>query len=291
MPSSRGTVSALIVNYRAYDELIRCLPALQSQSPIQTAEIIVVDHGSVADRANGVRRSFPEAAIVGIAANEGFAAGVNRAAAQARGEYLLLVNPDTVCEPTLVAVLKGWLDAHPQVAVVGPRIVNDDGSLQASARRFPDPTTAIAGRTTFLTRLFPRNPLTRRNLGYSFTAEPQTVDWVSGACAMVRASAFRDVGGMDADFFLYWEDADLCRRLRDAGWETMYVPTVRAVHAGGRASRYARLRALLAFHRSAYRYYRKHGGRAAALTAPAVWAGLWVRAGVKALALLVRSRP
>jgi GT2 family glycosyltransferase len=228
--------------------------------------------------------------VLGIAANDGFAAGVNRAAAQAHGEYLLLVNPDTVCEPALVAVLKDWLDAHPRVAVAGPRILNEDGSVQASARRFPDATTAMAGRTTFLTRWLPGNPLTRRNLGYSVGSEPRTVDWVTGACAMVRASAFHAVGGMDTRFFLYWEDADFCRRLLDAGWQTAYVPTVSAVHVGGRASRHDRLKALMAFHRSAYRYYRKHGGRAAALTAPLVWSGLWIRAGLKAAALVVRGR-
>ncbi len=291
MPVGRARISALIVNYHSYHELARCLEALRAQSPVPVNEIIVVDHETSPNRAGEIRSAFPDALVVGLPGNAGFAAGVNRAATQAHGEYLLLVNPDTMCEPSLAAVLTDWLDAHPSVAVVGPRIVNEDGTLQASARRFPDATTGAAGRTTFLTRLFPRNPLTRRNLGYSFAARPQTVDWVSGACAMVRASAFREVGGMDAGFFLYWEDADLCRRLRNARWETMYVPGVTAVHAGGRASRHARLQALVAFHRSAYRYYRKHGGRAAALAAPLVWSGLWIRAGLKAAALLLRGRP
>lgn len=288
MPSTPGTVSALIVNYHTYDELVACIAALEIQSPEAPLEVLVVDHETRPDRVEQVRRLCPRATIIPIAGNHGFASGVNRAAAQARGEYLLLVNPDTICDPASVATLKEWLQTHPEFAVAGPRILNEDRSLQPSARRFPDATTAVAGRTAFLTRVLPANSLTRRNLSSSFGDEPRAVDWVTGACALVRADAFHEVGGMDEKFFLYWEDADLCRRLLDRKWRTAYVPSASVVHVGGRASRYARLRALLAFHCSAYRYYRKHGGAATTLAAPLVWSGLWIRAGLKASTLLRR---
>lgn len=291
MAASGGDVSALIVNYRAYDDLAACLGALIGQQPVSPVEIIVVDHDGIPDLAADIREQFPQVVFLSVDTNEGFAAGVNRAAARACGQYLLLVNPDTICSPSLARTLSTWLDEHPGVAAVGPRIFNEDGSLQPSARRFPDATTALAGRTTLATRLMPGNRLTRRNLNFSYEQAPLEVDWVTGACLLLRRSAFEEIGGMDTGFFLYWEDADLCRRLRSSGWKTAFVPLATAVHVGGRASRHARLRALVAFHRSAYRYYRKHGGAGAALASPLVWLGLWLRLGVKATALLVRGRP
>jgi hypothetical protein len=132
--------------------------------------------------------------------------------------------------------------------------------------------------------------MSRRNLPARDPADttPVEVDWVSGACMCVRRDAFEAVGGLDEGFFLYWEDADFCRRLKHAGWRTMYVPTAGAVHVGGRSSRHAADASLEAFHRSAFRLYRKHAGRAAQLLAPLVYAGLRLRLAF--MKRLVRSR-
>ena len=134
---------------------------------------------------------------------------------------------------------------------------------------------------SFLTRIAPDNWLSKRNLDWSRASEPVEVDWVSGACVMIRRSAFEQVGGFDEGFFLYWEDADLCRRLLTAGHRTFYVPTVEAVHAGSGSSRHAASRAIVAFHRSAFRYYWKHAGLVGRAVAPAVKAVLWSRMMVK----------
>jgi GT2 family glycosyltransferase len=173
----------------------------------------------------------------------------------------------------------GRLDRHPDVGVVGPRITNLDGTVQASARRFPDFTTAIAGRSSWLTRVLPRNPLSRHNLPALDvqSGEPVDVDWVSGACMMVRRAAFDQVGGMDEGFFLYWEDADFCRRLEDAGWRTTYWPAVSVLHAGAGSSRYAIDASLVAFHQSACRLYRKHARGPARLLTPFVRVALRIR--------------
>jgi GT2 family glycosyltransferase len=186
--------------------------------------------------------------------------------------------------------LADYLDAHPEVGAVGAKLLNEDGSIQPSARRFPDLSTAFGGRTTWLTRLVPDNALTRRNLlTGDHVTEPTLVDWVIGACLMVRRRDFDAVGGMDEGFFLYWEDADLCRRLAGRGLATVYHPGVSVTHLYGRSSRLAADRSLVAFHRSAYRYFRKHGGRGAALAAPVVWAGLETRLAAKRLALRLRG--
>ncbi|HXH07160.1 MAG TPA: glycosyltransferase family 2 protein [Vicinamibacterales bacterium] len=267
-------VSAIIVNYESAGDLERCLRALGGQRGAGL-EAIAIDH-SASDDLRGIDERFPWVRVA-RQRNAGFAAGVNRGAAMARGKYLLVLNPDVVVGDGAVDTLARWMDLNPAVAVAGPRILDKDGSLEHSARRFPDLSTALAGRSAWLTRRLPRNPLSRRNLAASWATEPVETDWVSGACMMIRADAFREVGGMDEGFFLYWEDADLCRRLRARGWRTAYVPDAQAVHLGGRSSRAAPLRAAVAFHCSVLRYYVKHGGRAAKLATPLVVLALSLR--------------
>ena len=282
-------ISILIVNYRTYDELATCL---ESVRPFLAGdlEVIVVDHASDAERAARLGREFPWVRIVAVAGNPGFAAGVNRGASAAAGRYLLLLNPDSILNGDVAHTLASWLDGQPRAAVVGGLVRQPDGSIQASARRFPDVTTGFAGRTTWLSEVWPTNPWTRRNLVARDEREPLEVDWVSGACMMVRREAFEAVGGMDEAFFLYWEDADLCFRLRRAGWSTVYNPVAGITHLTGRSSALARKQSLVAFHRSAFRYFYKHGGVFSRVVSPVVFLALYARLFVK-LATLEFGRP
>jgi len=270
-------VAVVIVNYQSYEELHRCLTSIERACG--SAAVVVVDHESRKDEADRLFQRFPEVELLRVAGNEGFAAGVNKGVRATSSLFILLLNPDCVVEPEAICRLTDWLERHPDVAVAGPRIRNADGTVQASARRFPDFTTAIAGRSSWLTRVLPGNPMSRRNLPARDQADttPVDVDWVSGACLCVRRDAFEAAGGLDEEFFLYWEDADFCRRLKHAGWRTVYVPMAGAVHVGGRSSRHAADASLEAFHRSAFRLYRKHAGRGAQLLAPLVYAGLRLR--------------
>jgi GT2 family glycosyltransferase len=271
-------VDVLIVNYRAYDELQRCLESLE---PVRSTfpQVIVVDHESTREPASRLTARFPWIELIARPTNDGFAAGVNLAARSTRSPFLLLVNPDCVITTSMCGQLMTEIENRPDVAVAGPRIRNADGTVQPSARRFPDFTTAVAGRSSWLTRVLPDNPFSRRNLPAreSHLSEPTQVDWVSGACMLVRREAFDAVDGLDEGFFLYWEDADFCRRLAQAGWRTLYVPAATAVHVGGRSSRHAADASLEAFHRSAYRLYSKHAGPAGRLLRPLVLAGLRLR--------------
>jgi hypothetical protein len=282
--------AVIIVNYRSYDELATALTALQPETRTGRTEIVVVDQEGDSARAAAVKSQSANITLIENPRNDGFAAGVNRGARETTGRYLLALNPDTVVRPGLLETLASWLDAHAEAAVVGPRILNADGSVQPSARRFPDVTTGLGGRMSLLTKVAPDNWLAQRNLAWSQASEPIEVDWVSGACMMIRRSAFDRVGGFDEGFFLYWEDADLCRRLRTAGYRTFFVPQATAVHEGSRASRHAVARSIVAFHRSAFRYYWKHGGWIARGLAPIAGAILWGRMMVK-LALAGRKRP
>ena len=268
--------AVLIVNYKSYEELRDCLTSLVPYLS-HDDEIVVVDYESDArafDTAIDVSRSTT---TVRRSDNLGFAAGVNMAAACTRAPYLLLLNPDTRVEGPVSRVLEDWLVAHAEVGVVGARVLNSDGSVQPTARRFPDVTTALGGRSTWLTSRFPDNWFSRRNLGARDAQTPIDVDWVSGACLMTRRNLFDQVGGFDEKFFMYWEDADYCYRLARAGYRCSYVPGVSVRHSGGRSAARDPSRAIRAFHRSAFHLYRKHASPLGRLAAPLVGAGLWLR--------------
>lgn len=283
-------VSVLVVNYRAYDELDACLASLHPHvapgADADVIEVIVVDHDSQGEGLAAVQRQHPWVRWLPTAENRGFAAGVNRAAAVARGQYLLLLNPDCVVQGDVARELVTALAAYPRAAVAGGTVRESDGTLQASARHFPGLTTGLAGRTSVLSRWWPSNPLTRRNLA-ALSPGQQTVevDWVSGACLLVRREAFDLVGGMDEQFFLYWEDADFCYRLKQQGWGTVYTATSGVTHHTGRSSAKRHAPSRVAFHQSAFRYHWKHAGVVGRLLAPLVWLVLYGR-----LAFTIRSR-
>jgi N-acetylglucosaminyl-diphospho-decaprenol L-rhamnosyltransferase len=280
-------VTALVVNYHAYAELDACLRSLERQPRLQS--VVVVDQASDPAQRMALERRHPSVTWLAREDNIGFGAGSNLAARYASGDYLYLINPDAVAAPGSVSTLAGWLEAHPTVAVAGSLVRSTDGSIQGSARRFPTVSTLVAGRSSWLTRRFPGNRWSRRNvLSGPDVRAAVTVDWVSGASMMIRRVAFDEVAGFDERFFLYWEDADICRRLRTRGWLTAYVPDAEVVHHGSRSSG-ARFRPLLSFHRSALRYYCTHSGRLGTLASPVVAFVLAVRLAWKVVTRHRRS--
>ena len=281
-------VDVVIVNYRSYDELARCLASLE-RGRERLGQVVIVDHESDMEAASRISARFPWAEVIERSTNEGFATGVNLGTRVTRAPFFLLLNPDCVARTEAITQTMAYMLTRPDAGIVGPRIMNADGTVQGSARRFPGLTTAIAGRSSWLTRRFPDNPLSRHNLpALDGRTEPLDVDWVSGACMLVRRSAFDQVGGMDERFFLYWEDADLCRRLQLQGWRTVYCPQADIVHAGGRSSIHAFRESLSAFHTSALLLFRKHARWPARLLLPAVFVGLQLR--LRALLFLHRHR-
>jgi len=195
-----------------------------------------------------------------MSANLGFARANNRALAVARGRHVLLLNSDAEVLPGALDSLVTFLDANPRVGVAAPRLLNSDLSDQGTARAFPTPAAAVFGRKSWLTRSFPHNRWSTRYLtGRTCTDQkPFRVDWVSGACMMVRREAIDRVGSLDEGFFMYWEDADWCRRINAAGYDVMCLPAARVIHHEGGSSRGQPARLVWAFHRSVYHYYAKH---------------------------------
>ncbi len=285
---SHTLVDVVIVNYRSYEELGRCLASLEP-SRKHLGQVAVIDHESDLEAAARIGTRYPWAQIVERSTNEGFATGVNLGAQLTRAPFLILLNPDCTVDDQTVPRLVEYARSRRDAAIVGPRILNSNGSVQGSARRFPGITTAIAGRSSWLTRRFPNNPLSRHNLpALNGRTAPLDVDWVSGACMLVRRAAFDQVKGMDERFFLYWEDADLCRRLEQEGWRTVYFPGATVVHAGGRSSIHAYRESLAAFHESAFILFRKHARWPARMFGPIVYLALQLR--LKALLHIYRHR-
>jgi GT2 family glycosyltransferase len=254
-------ISVVIVNYNSGAALESTLASLPAGLAGFEWDAVVVDNAS-ADHSERAALKDDRVRLVRQPSNAGFAAGVNIGTAATSAPFVLVLNPDCRLAPEAGPVLLNELQNHPSCAVIGPAVLDPSGTLQESARGDPDMLTGAFGRTSFLSRVFPDSRPARRNLRSnalsSSTGMSQPVDWVSGACMLVRRDALAGVDGFDEGYFLYWEDADLCRRLRTAGWETRYMPGATAVHDVGQSSRNARALANREFHRSAYRYFATH---------------------------------
>lgn len=251
-------VAAVIVNYNAGEELRSALQSIAGEMHGQAWEAVVVDNNSEDGSAAIAAGYAPHARVVRNAANLGFGRAVNQGVAASSAPLILIMNPDCRLEPGAVNTMRTELDAHARCAIVGPQVLDPDGAVQGSARGDPDMLTGLFGRTGPLRALLPSSSVARRNVVTGEGRRSRVVDWVSGACMLVRRSAFEEVGGFDPKYFLYWEDADLCRRLRARGHEIRYVPAATAVHRVGHSSRTARAASIKAFHESAYLYYATH---------------------------------
>jgi hypothetical protein len=249
-------LSAVIVNYNAGPELRDALQSIADEMAGRPWEAVVVDNASTDGSSGSLAECAPYARVLRNAVNVGFGRGVNQGGAASTSPLILIMNPDCRLERGAMATMRGELEARRQCAIVGPRVLDPDGSEQGSARGDPDMLTGFFGRTGPLRNLLPSSAVSRRNVVSG--SESATVDWVSGACMLVRRQAFDDVGGFDARYFLYWEDADLCRRLRARGYEIRYAPAATAVHRVGHSSKTARAASIKAFHESAYLYYATH---------------------------------
>lgn len=260
--SSSAVFAAILVNYNAGPELARALRSIADEMAGQPWEGVVVDNSSTDGSAEAATGFAPVVRLLSNTGNIGFARGVNQGIAATTAPYVLIMNPDCRLMAGAVGALRGVLDTNAGCAIAGPRILDPDGSVQGSARGDPDMLTGLFGRTTLLRRIVPFLPVARRNVVVDDAirggARSVAVDWLSGACMLARRDALDAVGGFDERFFLYWEDADLCRRLRARGYHVRYVPGAAANHRVGQSSRTARASSIRAFHESAYVYYATH---------------------------------
>ncbi len=249
-------MAVAIVSFNTREHLDACLATVGPEAPAQT---IVVDNGSRDGSIELVRSRYPWVELEVAPANRGYGAAANRAIAHCSARYVFLLNSDTVLAPGTLAALTTYLDAHPRAAIVGPRLRNPDGSLQASCYPFLGTFQSFLEKTA-LGPVLARVPVLRDRylLVHSAHARPRVVPWVLGAALAIRRSAFEAVGGFDESFLLYAEEVDLSYRLMTAGWEVHFAPVTDVVHVGGVSTRQYRGEMVARRTESAIHFYRRH---------------------------------
>jgi GT2 family glycosyltransferase len=222
-------VAVVIVNYNTREFLRACLATVRLEAP---CEVVVVDNASSDGSVEMVQADYPWAVVYANKTNLGYGAAANQAIARCTTKYVLLLNSDTLLPIGALQALSTYLDRHPRAAIVGPRLVNSDGSLQASCFPFPGTLSWFLDNDelSWLSRHIPvlRNRLLRT---WPHT-NARVVPWVKGAALVIRRRAFEEMGGFDESFFLYYEETDLCHRLSTAGWQIHFAPVTTIVHAG-----------------------------------------------------------
>lgn len=274
-------LTVIIVSWNVRELLRRCLssvmeagdwrpdtgtepPTSDPQLPTANIQIIVVDNASADGTPAMLRTEFPFVQLIANDQNRGFTAANNQGLAASLGRYLLLLNPDTELVGSALTAMVAYLDAHPEVGVLGPQLRFPDGRIQPSRRRFPTLATAFV-ESTVVQQWWPDNRILRR---YYLADTPddviQPVDWLVGACLLVHRQVVDQVGGLDEGFFMYSEEMDWCRRIKDAGWQIVYLPTATVIHHEGKSSGQVVAARHIYFQSSKVRYFQKYHGRLAA---------------------------
>lgn len=268
-------LTVILVNWNTAALLDACLRSVLGAAAGLNVQTIVVDNGSTDGSINLLARAYPWVQVIGNATNRGFAAANNQALAVSQGRYVLLLNTDTLVRGRVLAEAVAWLDAHPRAAVLGPCVLNSDGSVQDSVKGWP-------GFSYLLRQTFGLGRSRAPNMGLRHAA---VVPAVSGCAMFVRRTAMAEVGLLDEAFFFYGEETDWCRRFARAGWGVHFVPIGEIVHFGGGAAKRLDHRRDVLLTEGTVRLHRKHGGLAAGLACYALlaifnasraafWAGL-----------------
>lgn len=255
-------LSVVVINLNGKQLLDDCLRSLRQAAPRHRLETIVVDNGSTDGSAAMVREKYPEAILIENDENLGFTKANNQGVHQSTGRYIMLLNNDTRVVPGAFSKAIEFMDETPGAGAAGLKLLNEDGSLQLSCRRFPSFSQALFSRYSLLTKLWPGNPFSAGYLMTDFEHDRiQEVDWVSGACLLFRRSVLRRIGALDERFFMYSEDVDYCYRVWELGWKVVYYPNAEVYHLIGQDTKKVRVKLTLERHKSMYKFYKKHYSR------------------------------
>jgi N-acetylglucosaminyl-diphospho-decaprenol L-rhamnosyltransferase len=288
VPEIAQRIDAVVVNYNAREELLECVRSLRADG---VADITVVDNGSMDGSGVSLAAADPEASFIETGANLGYGGAANRGMAQGDRELVLVCNADVVVRPGTLAALASALDANPRLGLVGPQLINPDGTVYPSARTFPSLVDAIGHG--FLGLVAPRNRFSRsyRMLDWDHAGRRE-VDWVSGSCFVARRRALDELAGFDESYFMYMEDVDLCWRLADKGWRVAYEPSGCVLHVQGVSTNLHPYRMIAAHHRSMLRFAWRTTSGWRRLLLPVVAVGVVLRAlGAFAQRAAGRPRP
>ncbi|HEX6384099.1 MAG TPA: glycosyltransferase family 2 protein [Anaerolineae bacterium] len=262
-------LSIIIVSWNVCQLLRACLQSIEDGWSSLNPEVIIVDSGSVDGTVAMVQQEFPWAQLIACDENVGFPRGNNLGIARASGRHVLLLNPDTEVQADALSTMVDYLESHADVGVVGPQLLHPDGSVQSSRRHFPTLATALF-ESTWLQAFAPPSLMRHYYVLDLAKEEAADVDWLTGACLMVRRQVIDQVGGLDEAYFMYSEELDWCRRIKTAGWRVVYLPAAKVLHHAGKSSEQAVTARHVNFQRAKLRYFRKYHGRLAAAALRAV---------------------
>jgi hypothetical protein len=266
-------LSIVIVSWNVRALLQRAIRSIKrSWKENGELEIIVVDNHSNDGTVAMVETQFPDVRLIANPYNAGFTRGNNQGIRASRGELILLLNPDTEIKDKALQKMVNYLEIHPDVGLVGPQLLNPDGTRQSSRRRFPT-IPVLFLESTWLQSLAPKRMLARYYVKERSAQETQLVDWVTGAAMMTRRRVVNSVGHLDERFFMYSEELDWCRRIKDAGWDIVYLPEAAIVHHEGKSSEQVVPARHIYFQSSKIHYAEKYHGR---------WLGLVLRGWIVA---------
>lgn len=253
-------VSIAMVSLNCWNVLKDCLDSLRASDPSVTHEIIIIDNGSTDGIGERLRAQYPDVRFVENGQNAGFTRGTNQGTALSTGRYLLWLNTDTILRPDSLARLVEWMDGSPRTGIVGPKVLNPNGSFQPQCRRgLPTPLASLA-YYLHLDRLWPNSPaLGQYLLTYLPIDQPCRVAAVSGCCLLARREVYAQIGPLDEEIFAFGEDIDWCVRAAQAGWEVWYDPHSVITHLKGQGGVHAKpFGKVWGMHHGMWVFYRKH---------------------------------
>lgn len=254
-------ISIIILNWNTRDLLAQCLTSIDEHKGDLQLEIIVVDNASTDGSQAMLKQNYPQILLIANEQNTGFAKGNNQAMQVAHGDYFLLWNSDAFATPGIIQSLLYLAEKEPKAAIVGAQLLNADNSFQASHTPFPNQWREFLILTglgrILLGHAYP-------SLGPGDDKGPQIVDYVEGACLLVRRQAFQEVGGLDEGYFMYAEEVDWCYTMTKHGWQVWYQPEAKVIHLGGASSTGRQTHREADLYRSRIRFFRKHYGECSA---------------------------
>lgn len=252
-------MSIVIVNYNSGVLLRDCLSSIYQNTKHVGFEVNIIDNNSSDMSIKLAQEEFKDINLIENKCNIGFAKANNQGIKEARGRYVLLLNPDTIISSEVLASMVNFMDSHKDIGILGPKILNSDGTLQLSCRSFLNLKTVFFTRDSLLNKVFPNNRYSRKYLlSVWHHNDRREVDWVSGACMMIRKEVFDNIGLMDDNFYMYCEDVDFCYRAKKAGWKVFYLPEVEIIHHAGSCSKGSRYTSIINHHKSMVVFYKKH---------------------------------
>jgi GT2 family glycosyltransferase len=289
-------LSIIIVSYNTKDLLIQCLSSVLKTPSDLDFEIIVVDNCSKDGSVEEVQKNFPQVKLIINQVNVGFAKANNQAIVNTAGEYFLLLNSDTKALPGALDLMVDYMGQNRKVGALGCKLLNEDFSLQGSCRHFPT-LLVLSFQLYGLNALFPRSRLFGRYpMSYWDHNQIRKVDWISGACLLLRREAIDQVGLLDENYFMYSEDTDWCYRINRAGWDVVFLPEAKVIHFGGASAQLSNRGVFYDntltydLYRSLFYYFKKfHGKFKASILRILVATSLFLRIMKWLLVFLIRK--